>query len=475
MAQAVVIGAGFSGVLATRELLRTGWSVMLVDPGASPGRGLAYGTNVPWHLLNSPVSAMSVDPDDPDHFLRWCRTRDKEVVGSDFVARGWYGDYLTEALRDSDRLAPGELVVHRGRVARVFEGSSQTLAVLLTDDVVANADTVVLAVGNARPDERFPISEAARQSVAYARDPWAPGALDRLPEGPVLLVGTGLTAVDVALTLAGSGRHERIRAVSRHGLLPQRHAPSQKITLDAPTGATLGAVLRAIRAKVAEVGDWRAVMDALRPHWNDLWDGLAEADQRRFLRHLARHWEVHRHRMAPPIAAAIDSLRHEGVLEIGAAEICGISADPDGGLRAVLHAARKVHDAVDLPESGLRAAEVGTPHYAAVVNCTGPGRLVDADPLVRSLIADGLAQRGPHGLGLAVDENGALIGRSPRPPAIYTLGSPRRGRLWETTAAPEIRAQARALADHLIARRSVAGGFGALGSCRADTAYPLPG
>ncbi len=456
MAQAVVIGAGFSGVLATRELLRTGWSVVLVDPGARPGRGLAYGTSQPWHLLNSPVSSMSVDPDDSEHFTRWCRERDKAVVGSDFVARSWYGDYLTEALRDADGFAPGELVVHRGQVVRIFEGSAHTLAVLLADDVVINADIVVLAVGNARPDERFPISQAARQNTAYVRDPWTPGALDLLPEGPVLLVGTGLTAVDVALTLSRSGRHDRITAISRHGLLPQRHAPSQKMILDVPKGATLAQLLRAIRIKVAQVGDWRTVVDGLRPHWNELWRDLSEADQRRFLRHLARHWEVHRHRMAPPIAAAIDTLRAAGVLEIRAAELCGITAEPGGGLRAVLHTSQAAH-------------------YAAIVNCTGPGRLVEADPLVRSLIADGLARSGPHGLGLDVDENGALIGRSPRPPAIYTLGSPRRGHLWETTAAPEIRAQARALADHLTARRSVTGGFGALGSCRADTAYQLPG
>jgi hypothetical protein len=155
-------------------------------------------------------------------------------------------------------------------------------------------------------------------------------------------------------------------------------------------------------------------------------------------------------------ADEVDALRAEGVLEVGAAEICGIAAEPGGGLRATLRTSQ-------------------TAHYAAIINCTGPGRLVEADPLVRSLLADGLAQLGPHGLGLAVDEHGALLGRSPRPPAIYTLGSPRRGHLWETTAAPEIRAQARALADHLIACRSLAGGFGALGSCRADTAYPLPG
>ncbi len=455
MAQAVVVGAGFSGVMAARELLRTGWSVVLVDPGAKPGRGLAYGTTVPWHLLNSPVSAMSVEPDDPEHFLHWCRRQDCSVEAGDFVPRGWYGDYLTEALRDADAFAPGELVVQRGRVARIFE-TANGLAVLLADDVVVNADRVVLAVGNARPDERFPIDEAARRSGAYVRDPWAPKALQGLQEGPVLLIGTGLTAVDVALTLHQLGRHRSVTAVSRHGLLPQRHAPARRIELEGLRAGSLAGLLRAIRAKVDEVGDWRAVMDALRPHWNDLWRGLTEADQRRFLRHLARHWEVHRHRMAPRVAQAIDTLRESGALEVRAGEVCGISTEPGGQLRVVLHTSQVVH-------------------FAAVVNCTGPGRLVDADPLVRSLIADGLAQRGPHGLGLAVDEHGALIGRGERPPAIYTIGSPRRGYLWETTAAPEIRAQARALANHLIPSRSVGGGFGALGSCRADTAYPLPG
>jgi uncharacterized NAD(P)/FAD-binding protein YdhS len=469
MMTAVVVGAGLSGVLATRELLRAGWPVVLVDPGARPGRGVAYGTVEPWHLLNSPAASMSADADDPGQFVRWCQRRDPSIEGHDFVRRDWYGDYLTETLRSADELNPGGLTVHRGRVVRIFEATGEGLTVLLADNVVIPAEKVVLAVGNPPPTQTFP---GVPSEPAYVPNPWVPGALSQLPDGPVLLIGTGLTAVDAALTLAHTGRHAQITAVSRHALLPRPHAvvagaakPGDLAQWAAGVAGTnsigLSAVLRAIRER-AGAEDWRRVLDALRPHWNVLWRGLSEADRQRFLRHVARHWEVHRHRMAPVVAARIEELRERGTLRVERAEVCGLSGD-----------GRMMRAALRVP-IGIETRE-----YAAVVNCTGPGRLIEVDPLVRSLIADGLAQPGPFGLGLDTDETGALLGRSPRRGQVYTLGHARRGVLWETTAAPEIRAQARQLAATLTAlrpaQRPATDGVGALGSCRADSAYPLPG
>ncbi|WP_083929752.1 FAD/NAD(P)-binding protein [Catelliglobosispora koreensis] len=429
---AVVVGAGCSGVFAARELVRAGWLVVLIDPGARPGRGLAYGTAAPWHLLNSPVSAMSAEPDDPLHFLRWCRERDPLIQAGDFVPRAWYGDYLGESLRDADGW--GDLAVHRGHVARVFEANGGGLTVLLADDVVVPAEKVVLAVGNPPPRQPFPVTNAH----CYIKDPWRPGALDDLPEGDILLVGTGLTAVDVALTLGRA-----VTAISRHGLLPQVHAPHAALTVPLPRSRTLSGLLREIRGVPH---DWQSVMDGLRPHWNDLWQRLSPADQQRFLRHVSRFWEVHRHRMAPAVASAVS-----GLMTVKKGEVCGVN-----GTEVITRG----------PEG------ISTGHYAAVINCTGPGP-VTTNQLVRSLIADGLARSGPHGLGLDTDEHGALLGRTHRPAQIYTLGPARRGTLWETTAVPEIRAQARALAQHLVPVGRSAGG--ALGWSRADSAYPLPG
>lgn len=488
MGIAVVVGGGCSGVLATRELLRAGWHVVLVDPGARPGRGLAYSTAAPWHLLNSPVAAMSADPDRPDDFLRWCRQRDPRTGPADFVPRSWYGDYLTEVLREADETAQGRLTVQRGRVARIFEpsGSGGPLTVLLADDVVIPADRVVLALGHPAPSAPARLDAAATRSGAYVADPWRPGALDDLPEGPILLIGTGLTAVDVALSLSNAGRHG-LTAVSRHGLLPQPHrrpagpgpdtatnqatkliatiagvaTPAQAAAADAlSTSAAVGmsapvppapaaarvqaalpellasgsaaGLLRSLRRLAVDTGDWRAMFDALRPNWDALWQSLPEPGRHRFLRHLARYWEVHRHRMAPAVADSITALRDSGSLRIRAAELCGIEGT-DQGLRVAL---RERH-----------GGAITAPTYAAVVNCTGPGRIVESDPLVRALVAEGMARPGPYRLGLDTDPHGALLRRDGSAhPALWTLGPTRRGVLWETTAAPEIRTQARALA-----------------------------
>jgi uncharacterized NAD(P)/FAD-binding protein YdhS len=397
-----VVGGGLSGVFAARELLlaHPGNEVVLIDPSARPGRGLAYGAAKPWHLLNSPAGAMSADPDKPDDFTRWCRARDPRTQPGDFMPRAWYGDYLTDVLHETDRTSEGRLTIYRARVERIFEG--EKLAVLTTDGVVIPADQVVLALGN------------ARRAYADGVDPWEPGALENLPPGPVYLKGTGLTAVDVVLTLVRLGRTEII-AVSRHGLLPQRHQPTTPTPMRLPDG--IGAGIRAIRKE----GDWRAAFDGLRPRWDELWQRLSERQQESFLRHVARYWEVHRHRMAPAVADEIDALRAAGTLTV---------------------------------------RRVGVP-LKGFVDCTGPARAID-DRLVRTLAADGLVRPGPHGIGLDVTADGAVIGRSGQPHrALWTIGPMRRGVLWETTAVPEIRAQARVLA-RVMSRQMISRAQGAV-------------
>jgi uncharacterized NAD(P)/FAD-binding protein YdhS len=195
--------------------------------------------------------------------------------------------------------------------------------------------------------------------------------------------------------------------------------------------ARLRDVVRAVRAAAGDAGDWRAVVDGLRPHLDRLWTALTVAEQEAFLRHLARPWECHRHRMAPAIATQIAGLRKAGALEVRAGGVDVISPASGGGLVARVGG--------------------GEVRYGAVVNCAGPGRLpAAADPLVASLLADGLARVGPHALGLDIGPGGRLVGRSGEvQDRLWLVGPLRRGALWETTAVPEIRAQARCLAIDL--------------------------
>ncbi|MFC8517017.1 FAD/NAD(P)-binding protein [Streptomyces sp. NPDC057257] len=251
----------------------------------------------------------------------------------------------------------------------------------------------------------------------------------------VLLVGTGLTAVDLALSLDRPGR--TVHALSRSGLLPQPHALVPAGPVPAPEGlddTSLGrlrrAVYRHVSRSVRTHGDWRPALDSLRPHTARLWHSLTPEDRAEFLAREGALWNTHRHRMAPATAESVSRARTARRLTVHTGTVTD-AVEHDGALVVTLSNGR-------------------TLHVGWVIDCTGPGRRPD-DPLWRSLFASGAAVAGPLGMGVSTVEGRLLDaeGRADRP--LFTLGAPRRGELWETTAIPEIRVQAAALARQLLA------------------------
>ncbi|WP_433295691.1 FAD/NAD(P)-binding protein [Actinoplanes sp. CA-030573] len=414
-----VVGGGAAGVLATRELLRCSDDrVIVIEPG-EPGGGLAYGSARPWHLLNSRAGAMSADAADPGHFARWAGCRPEE-----FRSRVEYGSYLRSVFASAAADHGDRLEVVRDRATRLGPRGIYT-----EKSGEVRADEVVVATGN--PAAAQPAGRPDHPD--YIADPWQPSVLDAIPSDvPVLLIGAGLTAVDVALTLTVDGNRDApITAVSRRGQLPLTHAAEARppATLDLDRPHTLRDLVRHVRTEAERAGDWRTVVDGLRPNLDRLWRNLTTKEQEAFLRHLARPWECHRHRMAPSVGSRIAALREEGRLEVRAGGVRSMIAPPAGGLLVEL--------------------EAGVQWFGAVVNCAGPGRLPGAaGSFARSLLDDGHARVGPHGLGLDIDARGRLVGAGGRVrDDLWLIGPLRRGARWETTAVPEIRSQALALID----------------------------
>jgi uncharacterized NAD(P)/FAD-binding protein YdhS len=257
---------------------------------------------------------------------------------------------------------------------------------------------------------------------------------------------SGLTAIDAALTLAGRGHRGPIRMISRHGLLPRMHDPRGPRPLAAPNAAppapTARALVAWIRRAIADAGgDWRAVVDAIRPLTNDIWRGLPEAERARLLRHTARHWEVHRHRVAPQVGRAVAALVASGGLELSVGTVMRVERGTRDACRVLVRDAQGTHSNLDA---------------AWVINCMGPNfDLRDsASPLIHSLLRSGAARPGPLGQGLDVTRDGSLIDQLGFvSPVVSVVGPLRRGVEWETTAVPEIRAQAEELAIRVGAAR----------------------
>ena len=230
--------------------------------------------------------------------------------------------------------------------------------------------------------------------------------------------------------------------LSRRGILP--HVHNLRLPPNPPPSfghrGNLGKMFGELRRHIAAAKDadlcWRVVVDSLRPVTNEVWRELPVADQNRFLRHLKTYWETHRHRMAPQIRERLTAYRESGALELIAGRILETSCDEVGN-----------HSRIQLRHGGERLLEVDR-----VIVCTGVQENYrnSPRPLVRSLMAQGLAQAHDLGIGLRTDSNGALLDAGMRASTVFfTLGPPRRGELIETTAVPEIRVQAENLARFL--------------------------
>jgi uncharacterized NAD(P)/FAD-binding protein YdhS len=444
----VVVGGGCSGTLLAAEIMsgvgERRVEVVVVDPDATPGRGVAYSTSCSSHLLNVPAEQMSAYAARPGHFAAWAHQHDPSLSNLSFAPRKLYGEYLAGVWRDAQQgAAPGSSLSHcRGRaVSAQRSADGMRICVGLADGERLEADHLVLAMGNLSPRAADAGSRGIDASSRYIADPWRPGALDDVT-GSVLLIGTGLTAVDVALMLTDRGIVGPIRAVSRHGLLPRSHRPAAApvpAMASAPAARTVRSLVAMVRRNAAQYGDWRRAVGELRPHVVELWRTASDAERRRFMRHASRFWEIHRHRMAPEVADRVGNLIATHRLTVRAGSIAGY---------------RDRQDDVAVMVRRRGSAEIERFAVSHVINCTGPQlRLSDAgDPFVDSLLASGLVRPGPYGLGLDVADGGAIVDAAGvHARNLWAIGPMRRGVEWETTAAREIRCQAVALAARLSA------------------------
>lgn len=452
----VIAGGGPAGALTALHLARAArqravpLSIVVADPTSRLGAGSAFGTPDEAHLLNVPASGMSAFPQVPGHFVEWLRqTHGHEGEPYEFVARSHVARYLRESLERAVVAAGnGVHLVHEPAGVMGLKTCSDGLTVELDDGRPIAADALVVATGMPKPGTGW----APHELVAHPRfisDPWEVGALDRITGDPatagdVLLVGCGLTMADVALALRRCRPRRVLHAISRSGRLPERHAAVCRPPI-IPDVSGWAPDLKSLRAEVARhlreaedaVGDWRPAVDGLRFHLSSLWARLSEDDRATFLLEDATRWNRIRHRMAPASADAIDALQVEGGLCVSAATVSGIS--PLGsGIR------------VDLSDGTSR--EVGW-----VINCTGPETDVRAqgNPLLDDLLRGrsggaALANIAFAGLGLRTRLGRLVDAGGDTCAPIWTLGSLRRGELWESTALPEIRSQASSLAWEIV-------------------------
>jgi len=447
----VIVGGGFSGAIFGLKLHRRcpDWRIIIAEPKKKLGRGVAYGACGPNHLLNVPVSRMEIGLQ--PSFADWLGQRRASIaealvesgldLNAAYVPRRLFGDYIEERVNEAvDSKALVGLASLRGEVVRLLSGNR---GVLLTDGREIKADIVVLAMGNLPPRPPGGPDGWVYDSGFFIPDPWAMDAFSDIdPDEKLLLIGSGLTMVDVALRLAQNGHRGKILALSRRGLVPRTHQAGGAWSefLHDKIPASPLALTRIVRAEIARAASegiaWQRVFDAARPAVASVWNGWSDAYRRQFLRHLRPRWDIHRHRMAPRVTEALTKLRESGLLEIQAGRVSGYK--PAGPLVEV-----------SLRLRGGAARVFGAGH---VINCTGPGGDFSkiAIPLIADLRERRLAVPDALGVGLETKDCAVINGAGEASPWLFALGPLTRPAWWEIVAVPEINMQI----DRLVAQLS---------------------
>jgi len=395
------------------QLAKRGVRPLLIDRAEACGRGIAYGTGDVAHLLNVPAMKMSAWPDAPKDFAE-----NVGLADGAFAERRAYGDYLRAQLEEA--VADGWITFADGQAVSASR-TSEGWRIALDDGHEVEAEQLALATGNGRP---HPFEIPGWPDETMVQDPWSAEAQSRLEQaakdsGSVLLIGTGLTMVDLVLTLDRMGHKGPVTAVSRRGLVPRAHAPG--ITpLPAPEVGEIPKSLSDATAWLRARGlgvDWRAAVDSLRPVTQALWASWLDDSKARFLRHARPWWDVHRHRIAPEAAYVIDRWRSEGRLTVIAGRI---REGNDGAVTIVRR------------DNGPVAVDADL-----AINCTGPaGPIAETrNPLLRQMLDDGLVQPGPLGIGVRTGARAAAGEK------LWALGPLTKGQWWEITAVPDIRVQ----------------------------------
>jgi uncharacterized NAD(P)/FAD-binding protein YdhS len=438
----VVIGGGFTGVAFVIHAIRAcpagvDLDFTIVEPSAELGRGIAYGASDPLHRINVPSDRMSLFAGDSTHATRWLKEHDAIDAGSCddqghyYVSRARYGEYVAATLHDVvAEAAPHARVNHRRATATGVRKIESGYTVTLDDGSHLDSHRVALCFGHTPSKPPGVIDEQALLDPRLITHPWAPDALSAIPlDASVLLVGTGLTMADVAVTLIEREHRGRITAISRRGLRAQPHGLFSDATDflgNTTPPSTALELVRRLRQRIARdearIG-WQPAADALRFDLPRIWSALPAREQRRVVHRLLPFWEVHRFRIAPQIHAAIERAIETGQMIVTTA-----------GIAEIRRGAETFHTVLRRPGGAHEEHD-----FDALVFCTGPARDIDRNPFVKSLLEGGLARLDAVRMGLDTDLRSRLRNADGKvSPGLLAFGPITRGSFGEMTGAPDI-------------------------------------
>ncbi len=438
-----IIGGGLSGTLVVLNILKTAKEpihLFWFDEKKLFCKGLAYSTLNTKHLLNVRASNMSLFKDDANHFVTWLQNNNETYTPTDFVPRQVFATYVEHTLRDLETLNP---FVSISKLSfEVTSVNKQNSIYILNNNENIKTHAVVLALGNFLPSNLAKNNLEYTTSPFYIRNAFSTSLTNSIQHAKhITILGSGLTMLDLLLTLNHQNYQGNITVISPHGITPvaqlENPLPPVQSFLESNYAYTLIQLFGIIKWQLKQATQNNlnpfSVIDLMRPHLQFIWTHFSLSDKQQFLRHLRHKWGVVRHRAPATTLALVEKYQTEKKLQIVKGRVQSIIATKNAA----------VNFSIKYKTTALIENEMQTD---VIINCTGPeANLHQCDSmLIKQLLQDNLITVDALNYGLNATINGMIDEN------LYALGPLLKGILWESTAIPEIRVQAHYLAHELL-------------------------
>jgi uncharacterized NAD(P)/FAD-binding protein YdhS len=435
-----IIGGGISGTLTVLNCLKqskTALSIIWFDTHYQFCKGLAYSTTNDHHLLNVRAANMSAFAEEPQHFVNWLKQHHPHYTPTDFVPRRIFGHYIQHTFDALRKNHPFVTIQQIAEEVIAIDKSGATFEIKTT--ATYQAQKVVLAFGNFLPAHPRSTSTGFITAPNYFQHAFHAGIAQQIKDKKnITIIGSGLTMIDVITSLSTWHYSGIVHIISPHAYIPQAHLENPLPVVQPfieeftayPLSKLLSLVNSQLKKAVKEGLNAHSVIDVMRPHLQFIWLHFSLDEKKRFLRHLRHKWGVARHRAPAKSMEVFQQLQASGKLQL---------------LKGRVHDIKTTLTDFEIhfTDSKGNLQEVKT---ELIINCTGPESDYDKiqSILIQYLVKIVLICPDPIHYGLNADKNGEIS------PNLYTLGPPLKGVLWESTAVPEIRLQAKELAAKII-------------------------
>ncbi len=447
----LIIGGGYSGVITAINLLRTSQNpitIGLANYKAPLSKGIAYSTEEPYHLLNVPAGKMSAFPDKPNDFVEWLCQHPKyhaiENLPSLYIPRMVYGEYIQYLLKAHIESSDSILqILQDEAIALKTKNNIYTITLKNTKQYL-QSPKIVLALGNALPFNLLQKYNITEQTKSYITNPWDFERIKKIPnDKDIIIIGSGLTTVDLLLTLKQNKHEGKINILSRHGFLPKAHKQFKPLPVqhNIDNFSTVLKALTYFKSQLKENTNWRALIDSIRPITQTIWQNWPHKEKERFIKHLRAYWDIHRHRIAPEI------------MQIIKASIASNQTTVSAGCITNVTYLKNLSNTFELSFINKYSKQTQKLNSDYIINATGPNYISYLDhPLIQSIIEQDLTCWDKFKLGFHVNVDSLLVNaQGDTSSNLYAIGPLTKSMFWEIIAVPDIRGQASNVVKNILA------------------------